>query len=375
MIKPTLFLSIFITFLSGFFHVTKGQETLSQKLGKANSLIYSNPEKAIQLGNEVYEKSNDQKLKLSALIMLGTAYSEKSDVDKSIEVLLKAETLAESEKDYVNEVRALSLLGYQYQILQITQKTHAYLDQAEEVIRTHGLPDSLMYLRGNNYSIKALTYQQTLDCGYAIDYFNKAISVYKRLKDNDVSKINLNIAYLNKASCFLENKNTDSAKVALAEGDRILKSLDATDDLLISQDIAWAKYYYETKDYHQSLKILNANLEKAKEMSQFWVNNEIYHLLSQNYLALNDIEKYNHFSNLYVETQKKVSEAEKNSISHIINQPPENKAQGSVSRSKIVYLISGILGVILVLIILFSVKSFRLKRKIKDMKSGQNQES
>src|SRR5690606_39693394 len=93
-----------------------------------------------------------------------------------------------------------------------------------------GLPDSLMYLRGNNYSIKALTYQQSLDCGFAVDYFNKAILIYKSLENNEISRTNLSIAYLNKAVCFLENKNPDSARSEEHTSELILDELNSVEE-------------------------------------------------------------------------------------------------------------------------------------------------
>lgn len=368
-------ISILLFFLFGLNQTLQAQEDkLSSKLNEANNSIYSNPEKAIILAQEVYnssEKNSD--FQLSALITLGTAYSEKFDMNKSIESLLQALEIAQSRQDYVNQVRALSLLGYQYQIMQINDKTHNYLDQAELIMSQHALPDSLSYLRGNNYSIKALTYQQTLDCDYAVEYFNKAISVYKKLKNNDISKTNLGIGYLNKAICFLEDEKSDSAKASLIDGDKILKEIQLTNDISISQEIAWAKYYLQTKDHPKSIDILNKNLEKAKTISQLGVDMEIYQLLSKNYLALNDIENYNHFSNLYIETQKKFSDAEKKSITHIINKPPGNSQNGTDdSFPQMRHFIIFLLASVLILILIFGIKSYRLKKKIRDLKSNHD---
>lgn len=365
------FLFLVLFFFYGISAV-KAQDPLTEKLSQASNYIYSDPEKAIKIAQEVYDKSSDNPtLQLSSLITLGTAYSENFNIEKSIESLLKAQEIAQQKNDYVNQVRVLSLLGYQYQILQINDKTHKYLDEAEVIMTQHPLPDSLSYLRGNNYSIKALTYQQTLDCDYAIDYFNKAISVYKSLKNNEVSKTNLSIGYLNKAICFLEMENSDSVKSALIQGDKILSKLNVTNDISVSQQIAWARYYKQIGNHERSNEILIESLEKAKDVSQIGVDKDIYQLLSQNYLALNDLEKSNHYSNLYIETQKKYSEAEKKSITHIINKPPEESGDNS---SKILNIVFLILGVIFIMIVLFAVKSYRLKKKLQNLKSNQDSE-
>jgi len=378
MSHPSKFTFVFIIFLLlGISQTAKGQDELSLKLNKANSMIYSDPATSIMIANEVSENSPENSgLQLSALIVLGAAYSEKFDIERSIQSLLKAQKIAEQRKDHVNQVRALSLLGYQYQILQINDKTHRYLDQAEEITNKHGLPDSLLYLRGNNYSIKALMYQETLDCDYAVEYFNKAITIYKKIKNNDVAKTNLCIGYLNKSLCFIENKNADSAKVSLLKSDEIIKQMKLTDDVEISQQIAWAKYHKLNKNHKTSIGILDKNLEKAKKLSQLGLDVEIYQLLSQNYLALDDIPQYDHYSNLYTETKKKFSDKEKKSITHMINKPIK-KARSerfSFSENKL-YLILIVLILIISFILIFSVKSYRLNKKIKDLKSNHDLES
>ncbi|KFC18470.1 tetratricopeptide repeat protein [Chryseobacterium sp. FH1] len=378
MFHPFKFTFIIIIFLLfGISQTARGQDELFAKLATANKIIYSDPEKSILLAKEVYKNSpENSNLQLSSLIILGTAYSEKFDIQKSIESLLKAQRIAELKNDYVNQVRALSLLGYQYQILQINDNTHSYLDQAEKIINQHALPDSLQYLRGNNYSIKAMIYQETLDCDYSIEYFNKAISVYKKLKNSDVAKTNLCIAHLHKSLCFIENKNADSAKISLLKSDAIIKQIPSTDDIEISQQIAWAKYHKLNKKYKTSIETLDKILKKATKMSKSGLDVEAYQLLSQNYLALNDIPKYNYYSNLYTETKKRYSEAEKNSITHIINKPSGNAVveRFTFSENKI-YIIVIFLILIIILIIFFSFKSYRLKNKMRDLKSNQNSES
>lgn len=369
--KFTVLLVIFL--LLGIWENVKAQKDLTVKLAQANSKIYSDPQKSIVLASEVYRKApKDSDLQLSSLIALGAAYGETFKIEKAIEALTGAQKIAELKNDYVNQVRILSFLGYQYQALQINEKTHTYLDRAEDIANRHALPDSLLYLRGNNYSIKALMYKETLDCNYAVEYFNKAITIYKKLKNNEVANTNLCIAYLQKSLCFIENKKPDSAKISLTESDHIIKQMKLTDDIEISQQLAWAKYHALNKNYSASNSILNNNLQKAKKMSQLGIEMDFYHLLAQNYLEINDVSKYKYYSNLYTETKKKFSEAEKNSITHIINKAPEKTEANNYSFSgKKFYAITILLVVILGFMIYFITKSYRLKKKMKDFRSNQ----
>jgi len=360
---------IFLIFFFGCKFVVAQDELLNQ----ANALIYSEPDKSIEIAKKIYaESGNDTRIKMAALIVSGTAYSEKFDVEKSIENLQQALEIAEKEKDYINQIRILSLLGYQYQILEINEKTHYYLDRAEAIMEKYPLPDSLIYLRGNNYSIKALAYEKSLDCGFAIEYLNKSINIYKKLKESEIGQTNLCIAYLNKADCFLKNNNLDSARVALNKISQSTEKFNMADDILVSQNISLGKYYYLKKDYNQSIKYLKTALGIAEKLAQIDIDLEIYQLLSENYLAINDIEKYEYYSGLYSEARSNVSEAEKRSITYIINEPPEAIKRKMVKKSGIyIYIGSFLLLVILILTIVMVVKSRRLKQKMKNFDSGE----
>lgn len=82
MSHPSKFTFVFIIFLLlGISQTAKGQDELSLKLNKANSMIYSDPATSIMIANEVSENSPENSgLQLSALIVLGAAYSEKFDI-------------------------------------------------------------------------------------------------------------------------------------------------------------------------------------------------------------------------------------------------------------------------------------------------------
>ncbi|WP_435524185.1 hypothetical protein [Chryseobacterium indoltheticum] len=59
-----------------------------------------------------------------------------------------------------------------------------------------------------------MNYTYTLDCDMALEYFDQAISAYQSAKD-PLSQININLAYLNKASCLIEMNNLKEAEICL----------------------------------------------------------------------------------------------------------------------------------------------------------------
>src|SRR5690606_27229103 len=237
-------------------------------------------------------------------------------------------------------------------------KAHDYLDRAETIMEQRPLPDSLLYLRGNNYSIKALAYKESLDCDYAVEYFNKAIEVYKKLSESEMGQTNLCIAYLNKSSCFLENQNLDSAWSSLQKTNQLLKKINVADDITVSQNAALGKYYYLKGNNRKSIDYLMTALQKAEKMEQVDIDLEIYQLLAENYIVLNDLEKYNYYSRLYTEARKNLSEAERKSITYIINEPPEEAKKKEGKKSGIyIYIGSFLLLVILILTVVMAVKS------------------
>jgi len=111
----------------------------------------------------------------------------------------KALDIADDNGDTITKVKILGILGNTYQSLQLNEKKRIYLDQAEALLSSPKIKDSLNMIRGNIFYLKGMNYSYSLDSGIALSYFNKAINQYLQSK-NPLAEINIKMAYMNKGS-------------------------------------------------------------------------------------------------------------------------------------------------------------------------------
>lgn len=169
-------------------------------LDKAEKLMLQNPTEAFRLAKTVFDSKNlkhGQNLK-SLFIMTNTSNMMQKPLDV-IKYGHKALDIADDNGDIITKVKILGVLGNTYQSLQLNEKTRIYLDQAEVLLSSPKIKDSLNMIRGNIFYLKGMNYFYSLDSGIALSYFNKAINQYLQSK-NPLAEINIKMAYMNKGS-------------------------------------------------------------------------------------------------------------------------------------------------------------------------------
>ncbi|WP_339697522.1 hypothetical protein [uncultured Marixanthomonas sp.] len=79
---------------------------------EANVLAYSNPERAVERGLELFSLSeNNPSQQVSALLTVANAYAVLKDHDKVLKYALKADSIASENQNYTDQVRALGFIG------------------------------------------------------------------------------------------------------------------------------------------------------------------------------------------------------------------------------------------------------------------------
>lgn len=323
-------------------------------LNKAELLVYENPDEAIQLANSLQTKINpkDAQQQISILLLLGSAHSSKQQHQKALEYAFEAYELAKKSEDFVDELKVLGFISNQYYILQLDEKVDFYLDQSEKIVSQHSIPDSIDYIVANTYFIRALNYKDKLDCNFAINYFNKAIKVYEHI-DYSNSKINLPITYIQKAYCYLDQNELDSADFSF----RKAYEISLKNKIIYSQShakIGISKILFEKKDFNaaiDTLKNIEIELETSSPLS---LKAEIYSNLSDNYLQIQDFENYKKYADFYLKAKQELDASEVKFAGNILESQLSDSdkkfqiKQRNVFLSGIIILIS-LLGLILFL--------------------------
>lgn len=329
-------------------------------LNKAELLVYENPEKAIEMAQQLQSEidKKDYRKQISLLLLLGNAYSSKQNYQKSLEQGFSAYELAKKNDDAIFELKVLGFIANQYYVLQLDDKVDFYLDKSEKVISQAQIPDSLDYVVANTYFVRALNYKDKLDCNFAINYFNKAIAVYER-SDYANNKINLPITYIQKGYCFFDQKQLDSADYSFRKAYEISVKNQVVYNKSHAQ-IGISKILSERKNYTSAIDTLIQVEKELETSSPLSLRAEVYKNISDNFLRIEDYKNYKKYSDSYLKIKKEMDSLEVKFVENIMDSQISN-ADDSIQKEKNKMMIFGsILIISLVGMILFVI--MRTKR-------------
>jgi tetratricopeptide (TPR) repeat protein len=328
--------------------------TTLDSLIKASTLeIYDNPDKAIGVGKMIaQDPKNNLKNKIRGLMLVSDGYSSKRDYQKSLEYVLKA-----------NQIRVVHKLAAQYQQLKIYDKAIAFLDEGEQLGLAFPVRDSVRFLLGNNYVIRGFIYKEQLNCDIAINFFEKGIREYTN-GDDSLMSANLSITYYNIGNCHILMAHNEEAKNSFKKSIAIAQHVNAKSLEGFSLKGLAEVYTLEGK-YNEAIRTLEEALVVSKSVGDLILNQGIYKGLAENYLAINEWEKYRIYQLDYLNTQFDVKESERKSISDSLD---KTFAQQNSKLQEIIPMYN--YGIITTLLITFAVVVFFVFRYKNTQKSN-----
>lgn len=358
-----LFTVILFICAASLFNAQKDKK-IDQLIKSANTLVFKNPQKSIEIGNSILKDKNiSTGYKISSYMLISNGYSALNDFQRSIEFAITANELSEQSNDHANQIRTLGLIGNQYIRIEMRDEAWHYLNRADKLSQTVKLPDSMKYLIGNINLLKGFLYKRSLDCGHAIKNFNRAISDFQKNRGNGFAVVNLGQAYIHKGYCMMPI-NKDSAQISFQKG-----LMDARKNgakaLECNALIGLCQIMTARKEYHSSTDTLQNALLLSKEIRQTEMENRIYRILSENDLATNNFERHLHYQKMYDSTHAIVIADDVKSVNEIIQKRNEFKHINDASKEKKYRIILSILLLILIFISFFSF--YFIKKKIKKL--------
>ncbi|MFC0342748.1 tetratricopeptide repeat protein [Epilithonimonas hispanica] len=351
-LHPRIFLLKFnfivFIFLSAFF---SAQQNNKEDLlySKAIKTLYTDPEISEKLGLQLFSNTADVKTKIKALLLLAQVNSILLDYKKSFYYANESLKLAKKNNDYESQINILGFLGIFYQNIELKGLAWSCLNEANELIIKHPLPDSLSYKLGNILLNKAHLYQEDLDCTYANLYYNKAIKLFENAVPIRYSnKINLAVAFTHKALCKLKNNEEDSARYYFNNA-IIIANANKSAAVISFAKNGLAELYAQKKDYKKSNAILQESLILAKKSKQMQLELDIYKMLADNYYYLGDDAKAIYFAKL---SYRELSDSNNEEASAINKITQSLEEQIDINRSKknrltyLVYLLLAVAGIV-----------------------------
>lgn len=345
------------------------QDALQKELERAQSLIYKkSPQEAVDLSLEIYEKATDLNTQISILITLVNAYTALHENDKAMTYAIKAKDIAKASKNIHLQARTLGLLGEQYQLYHLNSISREYLKQAEKLLNNSNLTSEMVAIsQGNIYAVIGNSYKAQIDCKYAIENYDKAITAYKSVPSSSSAQNNLALAYVEKGNCLLETKDFENAKINFNNAKNIA-SANGLLEYLNYAELGLAKIETINKQFDLSTKRLIALTKDSLSFAQTNVQIQTYALLKRNYKQLDDTKAYLITQKKYAESLERINEVESANFQQILrfiqNTTFHNKPNNNI-RKIIIYTLGGVL-------ILISV--FEIKRYFQVYKQEQSKE-
>lgn len=359
---------IFLLLLSGM--VSYAQKNEIDSLLKVGHLeIYEHPDKAIKIGMQIFDSQQSSvRIKITGLVIISDAYSSKRDYRKSVAYLIKAQKLSNQIDNTIVKIQILTKTAVQYQQLRIYDKAIQYLDQARALSLDYPVKDSIQSVLGTNYTIRGFIYKEQLNCDIAIGYFDKGITEYKKLKTS-LKNANLSIVSYNKGNCYILLSDNVLARKSFNEAIAYAKNVNAKSLQAFAQKGLAEVYTLEGK-YKEAISELSEAEKISSDVGDLVLNQGLYKGLSENYLAINEWGNYQKFQNLYLETQKKITESERKSVE--ISLTEQQKILDAEARKlKVNYLlmIGGLLFVLLFTVFLIVRNYTNSTKLIKNLKN------
>ncbi|PZU91353.1 MAG: hypothetical protein DI529_00755 [Chryseobacterium sp.] len=371
---------IIILFLG--YSVSANKQQTDVLLKKAEKLMLMNPKEAFQIAEKAYkDNSLNHKEKLNSLFILTNTSNLLQNPLNVIKYGNEALKIADNGDDVITKIKILGILGNTYQFLKLNEKTRIYLDQAELLLSSPKITDSLSLVKGNIFYLKAMNYFYGLDSDIALSYFNKAINQYVNSK-NPLAEINIKLAYLNKGYCLIQQKKLNEAleNLKLASVNPKESSRPYPPQFAELQEafveLGKAKILSGEGKPELSNEMLFKILETRKNQpARDDIENDIYELLSENYLQLKDIKQHDYYEGLFM---KQVTQSNQEAASWVNKLIAQEKVQNNIEKESISqkYLlmttISSIVFGAIIIFLLFKTIKIQQKKNMLKKKVSEN---
>ncbi|SHK26569.1 hypothetical protein [Epilithonimonas mollis] len=351
-------------------------------LMKAERLMLVNPKESFRLAEKAYKNKNlDHKDKLQSLFILTNTSNL---LQKPLDVIQygnEALRIADNGDDAITKIKILGILGNTYQFLKLNEKTRIYLDQAELLLSSPKIPDSLNLVKGNIFYLKGMNYFYGLDSDIALSYFNKAINQYINSK-NPLAEINIKMAYLNRGFALIQQKQfvqaSESLELAGVNPDESSRPyppqfVDLQETFI---ELGKAKILSAEGKPELSNEMLFEILRKRKDQpARDDIENEVYEILAENFLQLKDTERHDYYEKLFMKNVDAGNREAAALVNQLISRESSRyeSEKESISQKYILLIaISSIFFGLVIIFLLFKTFKTEQKRRLLKKKVSEN---
>lgn len=322
------------------------------------------PDEIIKLGDFILKQTSSDEQKGRVLGLLGVAYFEKNDLDKSTELFFEAKNIAEKTGNHELTAKIYGSIAHQYIHLKLNEKAKFYLNKA--IAEIDKLPEG-----NKKYSLKGLSYLELGNVEFDNQNYKIANQNYKQSLTHfqDMIEPGMQITYhyrrslYNIGNSYLYMNQPDSSEFYLNKAIQIKD--DKNKDLNFFIYNSLAKIYTQKGFYQRAVDSLQIVLND-QEFKDKRLESEIYLNLSQNYKELGNNDQYYFYNEKYIKLKDSLQLTGLNAINSAIDaeQKDFSLALSQSDRNNKFLIIGSISFLILMLIVIIYLIFKRKKERI-----------
>lgn len=314
-LKLKIFACIFLTVI-----LINGQKASDNDLiRKAQQEIYDNPDKTIQIGEQLLKNDNDIKTSIEIYMLLSTANIAKRNFDESLKYILKAKELSQKNNDPKSQASVLISVAIQYQQMELFSKSLETLDEADQYLAKIPENTPAKYAEtATSYAIRGMIYKSQSNSEIALEKFLISIENFEKVPSKKTTYANMSVVYYNIGYCYLNLNQVDRAEQAFLESVNCAKKNNAKS--LEAFALKGMSELHKQKHENQSaLNLLIKAENLSKNTGDIILNEGIYKEMADNYLAMGQQDLYQRYNKKYIEMSFKRKQNELSSINRVID--------------------------------------------------------
>lgn len=351
---------IFFLLIHNFSFAQEGN--IEELLVRAENIIYSDPQEAIRIAEYISNKSNESSEVFQASFILTRAYYIEGKYDEALKIGLNYSE-EEINNDSNTHIQLNILLSKILTELDLHSLADYYCKKANNLLNRASDIDTKNWVEGKTmqYAVNKIQADSTKKI---LHQFYKAKNKFKSQSIGTYSFQIGNID-LDLAESHLREFQLDSAEAYLSTALIESKKEKSANYLEMKSLIKYGNYLFLKNAYSQAIDTLNSAMKIAEKFGNTSEQITIYKAISENHLALNNLEEFNNYNTKADELNSIRGDIENDAVNTAYNIFNNNETQKfDFLRAKSKWFLLILSGVLSLLLLFWGFTIWRYRYKI-----------
>lgn len=344
-----------------------GQEEVFSKLSPIlNKQRSLSAEKTLKLINAIEDTTRSSYIKAYLYDYKGNVYTDIDDLKKSIAYKTKAQELYEKNNDFFRMAQCQGAIGERYNFLGLYERANEQYNLVLETIKKvqdKSKRDLLLVTTLN--AIADIKYEQKNYKASVLSY-NKAMSMTLQLKPDSLQQFPKMIIHMGLANNYKDLSQFKLSEIHYNKMITLAKKLKS--DVNIIEGLGQKSILYnKIGRYHEAIQICDSIFQIPLTKNSAEVKKNVYEVLSNAYLGLNDAVNAKKYKKLYdkekIETEQLKKAGISESVNLIVNTKSAQAKENERGNSRIIIFCVVIIGGAISLLVYTIQRKKRMREK------------